>query len=103
MRAIPLSQDKQAYVDDDDYDWLLDDGPWSAAKRRSRFYAVRNSPDNPRRQQYMHCVIMELHSENGIPAGMFVDHLDGNGLNNQKANLEIVPPQENTHRYHSQQ
>jgi HNH endonuclease len=43
-----------------------------------------------------------LHSQNEFPAGMFVDHLDDDGLNNQKSNLKIVSPRENTQRYHSQ-
>jgi hypothetical protein len=102
VKEIELSQGKQAFVDDDDYEWLLRDGKWSAAKRNDvtgLYYAVRNSADNRRRQEYMHSVIMGIHSENGIPAGMFVDHIDRNGLNNQKANLEVVSSNENTRRY----
>jgi hypothetical protein len=101
VRTIDLSQGQKALVDDEDYDWLLMDGNWSVARRRRLYYAVRNSADNRDRQQYMHCVIMELHGENGIPPGMVIDHVDGNGLNNQKANLDIVPLQENTRRHHS--
>jgi hypothetical protein len=37
----------------------------------------------------------------GIPAGMVVDHLDGDGLNNQRANLEIVTVSENARRWHN--
>jgi HNH endonuclease len=104
VKTITLSQGKQALVDDEDYEWLLGGGNWSAAKRNDGtdlYYAVRNNPDNRRRQEYMHCVIMDVCSENGIAQGMFVDHIDGNGLNNQKANLEIVSSNENTRRYHA--
>lgn len=100
VKTIELSQGKQARVDDDDHEWLMNDGNWSAAKRRGRYYAVRNSPDNPRLQQYMHCVIMDQHAEHGIAPGLEVDHADNDGLNNQKENLELVSGSENTRRFH---
>ena len=90
-----------ALVDDDDYEWLLINGGWtcSAAHNKCLFYAVRRN-DETGKQESMHRIIMGLALPDDIPAGMFVDHLDGNGLNNQKHNLEVVPPSVNTRRYH---
>jgi hypothetical protein len=102
MKTIPLSRELCALVDDDDYEWLSQNGLWSAAKRNQNgFYAVRNNPETGK-QEYMHMIIMELHSLHGIPRGMVVDHgPDTNGLNNQKHNLTIVSSRENTRLHHA--
>ncbi|MGI8437129.1 MAG: HNH endonuclease [Chthoniobacterales bacterium] len=43
---------------------------------------------------------MDLHLENCIPRGFVVDHLNGDGLDNRRSNLEAVRSDENTRRYH---
>lgn len=78
-------------VDDEDYDYL-NQWKWHAAKVKHLYYAVRNSlyRDNPKRTQIqMHVVI------NKTPKGLLTDHIDGNGLNNQKANLRTCDYSEN--------
>jgi HNH endonuclease len=104
MRTIELTQGKQALVDDDDYKLLTEHyGLWSArleTPRTNLWYAVRNER-NDRGYLYMHIEIMLANAEHGIPSDMVVHHIDRNGLNNQKANLEIVTPKENTQRHHS--
>jgi hypothetical protein len=80
-RMIPLSQGLVAVVDAEDYDRLVAMGKWSASIKPNTVYAVRRG--RPRhggrqRQLRMHNVIT------GLP---YVDHIDGDGLNNRRANL----------------
>lgn len=101
MKKIPLSQGLFALVDDEDFEWLIGEGQWSAHRRRSGVcYAVRREDG---RSFYMHRVIMEVVSDYGIPLNRFINHKDGNGLNNQRQNLEITTLLENTRHYHRTQ
>ncbi len=81
VRLIPLGDGFYAYVDAGDYEqlsrytWHLNNG-----------YACRR--ENGRRI-YMHSQIMPT------PAGMVVDHSDGNKTNNCRFNLRICTPTEN--------
>ncbi len=90
MKEILLTQNKVALVDDEDYDEL------SKYKWRIKvgdgglFYARRNKRINGKRIEIpMHRQIMNT------PKGMEVDHIDHNGLNNQKSNLRNCTTQEN--------
>lgn len=78
MKKIPLTQGKFAIVDDADYDWL-NQWKWHAVKRGQVWYARRGSVP----QIYMHRLIM------GDPKKMDIDHINDNGLNNQRCNLRI--------------
>jgi hypothetical protein len=99
MKEILLSQGRVALVDDDDFEWVNMQGLWSARRQRSGLlYAVRREG---RKYFYMHRVIMEIVEPHGIPSGLFIDHKDGNGLNNQRHNLEAVTLIENTRRHHA--
>lgn len=77
MKEISLTQGMVALVDDEDYEMVLQ-YKWSLVKGRNTYYA-----EQKRRVKYrhMHRFIMNT------PKGMIVDHLDGNGLNNQKYNM----------------
>ena len=59
---------------------------WKAIKKGNTFYAGFFD-SNTRRYVFAHNLIMNP------PEGFEVDHIDGNGLNNQRSNLRIV-----THR-----
>lgn len=83
--AIPLPRGLAALVDADDADWLSC-YRWRAIRIRRTWYAVRDDGD---RLVYMHRLILDA------PAGMIVDHRDGNGLNNTRANLRVVTAREN--------
>lgn len=87
MKKIPLTQNKVALVDDEDFNWL-NQWKWCAQKIGKCFYAVR-------RQQgeiiYMHRLIMGLKKGDKRK----IDHINHNGLNNKYNNLRICTHQQN--------
>lgn len=91
MRLIPLSKGQFAQVDDADFDHLSQ-WKWCASKAARGFYAMRAtsaaSGQKPR-FIYMHRQVNET------PAGLFTDHVDGDTLNNQRANLRTATPRQN--------
>lgn len=86
-RFIPLTQGKFAIVDAEDYD-LLAKYKWYCQRSGNRFYALRRNPQRQTRTT-MHRQI--LHA----PEGLFVDHIDGDGLNNRKSNLRLCSAAQN--------
>jgi len=92
MKQIALSRGLVAVVDDDDFDALAV-FKWHAGEPTDGyFYAVRWSRREDGTKEYlaMHRTIMR-------PAGkLVVDHIDGDGLNNQKHNLRIVSISQNS-------
>jgi hypothetical protein len=91
MKEIPLSQGKVALVDDEDYEWLSQ-WKWCASFNGCTWYAVRKDCSGPRRRMVkMHRLIM------GEPMGIQVDHINGDGWNNQRKNLRLDPNSQNQH------
>lgn len=80
MRKIALSRGEYALVSDQDYErvsahkWSLSHSP----SHSDKMYAVTKIGG---KQTGMHRFIMQT------KAGLFVDHADGNGLNNTRENL----------------
>lgn len=100
MKRIPLSGARVAegprafaLVDDDDYDALVSHGAWSLRVSRSHRYAIRSErgEDGRSHQVAMHRLLL------GLEFGDVrqVDHVDLNGLNNQRSNLRLVTQAEN--------
>jgi HNH endonuclease/AP2 domain len=88
VKMIALTHGKFALVDDEDYQWL--------SKRKWRFnmkgYASRSIRQAGKLTTlYMHRAILDA------PKGLIVDHIDLNGLNNQRANLRLASRKENAH------
>ncbi len=84
MKLIPLRRGQFAMVDDEDYDDLIMCGKWHAHKVRpsASFYARRTErTDGVCKIIAMHRFIMKAKH------GELIDHIDMNGLNNQKSNL----------------
>jgi hypothetical protein len=80
MKIITLTQGKEAIVDDSDFD-LLSQWNWYAVNNSDRgFYAVANmEPGKPTR---MHRFLLSINDPK-----IFVDHINHNGLDNQRVNL----------------
>lgn len=79
VKLIPLTQGKFAMVDDEDYE-ALNAYKWSADGHQGLWYAHRKvcTPAGKRTTLRMHRAVAPY---------AVVDHIDGNGLNNQRANL----------------
>lgn len=88
MKTIPLTQGLFTVVDDADFEALVQH-KWYARKSGRRFYAARRRPASGGCIIYVHRVILRC------PAGMQIDHKDGDGLNNTRENLRIVTCSEN--------
>jgi hypothetical protein len=81
MREIFLNEGYVALVDDKDFERVRK-YVWSVQKIEDHIYAQSKKTDT--KQTYMHRFIMRVHGKN-----VFVTHLDGNGLNNQRSNLQV--------------
>lgn len=90
VRAIPLTKGKFAIVDAADYE-RLSQFKWHAMKHRNTFYARGRERLvgglGPLR--FMHSLIL------GATVGVFVDHKDGDGLNNLRENLRFATTSQN--------
>lgn len=89
-KEIELSQGKVALIDDADYEWLSQ-WKWCASRRGNLWYAVRTIrlPDGTRRPLKMHRLITNA------PPDRLVDHIDCDGLNNQRSNLRFATMAQN--------
>jgi hypothetical protein len=102
MKKIPLSVTGKKYagmyealVDDEWYDYLMQ-WSWSILpKNENTIYAKAIVRDNKTRH------IIKMHRVvTGVADGEEVDHIDGNGLNNQSHNLRICNRSQNTRNQH---
>jgi hypothetical protein len=88
MKEIKLTQGFVALVDDEDFEYL-DQFKWYAHKGRNSFYAHRNIKTGVDKQ-----TTILMHKEI-IKTKLHIDHIDHNGLNNQKINLRECTCQQN--------
>jgi hypothetical protein len=91
VKQVELTRGKVALVDDEDYEWLSQ-WKWRAytTLKNKSFYAVRTVRVNDHRTTVrMHRVIMDA------PDNLEVDHIDGDGLNNQRSNLRLATRSQN--------
>lgn len=85
MREIPLTKGAVALVDDEDYARVAA-FKWHRSKSG---YAARTDRRVGKRYVMMHRFVL------GFPDAPQIDHVDLNGLNNQKANLRPCTPTQN--------
>jgi hypothetical protein len=92
VKQIQLTKGYVALVDDDDYEWL----PAYSWSFHSMGYAGHTATQSDWRHGktiLMHREIAEVHFM--VEPGQDVDHIDGNGLNNQKSNLRAATRAQN--------
>jgi hypothetical protein len=82
MREIPLTKGKIALVDDDDYEWLMAEGPWYY---HSKGYATNGN------DVLMHRLVLGLTAGDGKQA----DHINRNKLDNRRCNLRLCDNSQN--------
>lgn len=94
LKRLPLSKGLFALVDDEDFEHF-GKWKWTASQQgaigHELFYAVRwqRQPDGKRKKIWLHREIAQC------PEGMVTDHINGDSLNCQKANLRCVTAEEN--------
>lgn len=92
MVEIKLTQGKVAFIDDADLE-TVSISKWCAHnKGRKTFYAIGSSKaiDGKCKTIKMHRLILGI-----TDPSVYVDHIDGNGLNNTRANLRVSSREEN--------
>lgn len=92
MIKIPLTQGKVALIDDED-EWTTK-WNWYAFRSRQTFYAARSASRNERSRGYRHTIFLHR-TVLDPPKELLVDHVDQNGLNNQRSNLRLASEDEN--------
>jgi hypothetical protein len=91
MKSIPLTRGYVALVDDEDYE-AISAFKWSAHRHARTCYAARAVIDcGQHRSLLMHRVILNA------PPGIQVDHVNGDGLDNRRANLRLATRSQNQH------
>ena len=91
FRRIPSTRGKYAIVDPEDYE-RLNKYKWYAISSENTFYA-RRSVKTGKYQK-----VIRMHREVlKVPDGIFVDHINHNGLDERKANLRPATRAENNY------
>jgi hypothetical protein len=89
MKTIPLTQGKVALIDDEDFE-RVSQYKWCAFESGNTFYAMRRVGRKiGKGMMQMHRFIL------ATPSHLQTDHIDRDGLNNQKINLRAVTPRQN--------
>jgi hypothetical protein len=91
FRRIYLGEGEWTIVDVEDY-YRYGNLKWSVGGRDGKFYAVRGIKTGPDEIK-----LISMHREIiNAPAGMLVDHRNGNNLDNRKSNLRLATATENS-------
>lgn len=86
-REVSLSRGLVALVDDADFERVTSIGKWYADPSSKTYYARRNYWRNGR------CMSLRMHH---VVSGLsYVDHANGNGLDNRRANLRPATDSQN--------
>jgi len=91
FRRIALTQGKYAIVDPDDY-YKLNEYKWCALKVGHKYYAVRSNGGRKGQKRKLYRMHREVVH---IPKGLECDHINGDSLDNRKANLRAATRQQN--------
>ena len=91
MKEIELTKGYKAKIDDEDFEYLSQFN-WRVKIGKHTKYAYRHKPCTQGSYIIMHREITNA------PDGLVVDHLDGDGLNNQRSNLVVCSQSVNIQR-----
>jgi hypothetical protein len=98
-KTITLSSDGEVYciVDEDKYDELMEDGPWTLYEYGGKQYAKRTRRKGERGPVsiYMHRVLAMRYLPRPSPRHIIVDHKRSNGLDNRLHRIRWVTPRDN--------
>lgn len=86
MAKITLPNGSVCLVDDEDYA-RLSQFKWKLSAKK--YAAAKTTPGRKGKQEYMHRMIL-----NAV-VGMYVDHINGDGLDNRKNNLRLASKSQN--------
>ena len=87
---VKLTRGLVTIIDAEDFE-LVSRHKWFASRGQNTDYALRKQRIDGRQQTVsLHRVLLNA------PDGMHVDHLNGNGLDNRKANLRLCTRSENS-------
>jgi hypothetical protein len=107
VKVITLSRNKTTTIPDELFEEITK-FKWCAIETAGKFYAVRNRDGKEGKGHlvYLHREVWML-ANGPIPQGLMIDHIDGNGLNNDLSNLRICTCAQNQRnqkiRVHSSQ
>jgi len=94
MKEIQLSKGYLSQVDDSDYERCMVGPKWFAKVTSNTVYAQRHfrGVDGTRKTQKLHRFILGI-----TDPAVRIDHRSGNGLDNQRRNLRVSTPAQNSH------
>lgn len=92
MKTIPLTKGYSAVVDDEDYERVMLHNWHVLDSRPPNLYAAtwKRPKTIPRVSLRMHHLVLGVEGPQINKLNLVVDHIDRDGLNNQKSNLRIV-------------
>lgn len=90
MKQLPLQNGKFALVDDEDFEWLST-WNWYCDVRQRACRTIHNEWTGRKHSIRMHRQIMGMIHDSSLD----IDHINGDGLDNRKANLRICTHQQN--------
>ena len=89
VREVPVSGGRTALIDEADYE-SIQHWKWSSCRKRHTFAVYRAVLEQGKsRRIYLSRFIMQA------PSGLFVDHENGDGLDNRRDNLRLCTHTEN--------
>jgi len=96
MPEIPLTRGMVTIVDDEDFE-TLSHSKWRASRDRNTFYAERTvyGSGGSGIHERVHRVVLSRKIGRPLLASEFVDHENGDGLDNRRANLRLATNSQN--------
>lgn len=95
MKTLQLSQNKEAFIDDEDFErvskfkWTYQRAHIGLDKNCEYAFTTTGGSHKTRKRIYLHRFI------SNAPKGKLVDHINGNGLDNRKDNIRFASHSQN--------